>query len=77
MSELCGEAGVDVPPPEIVARWVFEFFISINKDLTRTEGMQDPEIFPANYFSTRTVFNYFEPATESFIEYVKAYHASK
>lgn len=77
LSEICEEAGIEVPPPEAVVRWIFEFFIANRIDLTRTEGMQGPEVFPANYFSTRTVFNYFDAASADFVDYVKAYHASK
>jgi hypothetical protein len=87
MSELLGLAASEssdmdgklfaVPPPEVVVRWVFEFFLSIGKDLTRTEGMQGPETFPANYFSTRTVFNYYPAARDSFVDYVKKYNASQ
>jgi hypothetical protein len=36
---------------------------------------QHPQVFPANYFSARTVFNFYEAANGSFIEYVKAFHA--
>lgn len=36
----------------------------------------DPEIFPMNYFSFRTVFNYCEEsAVDSFMDFVKMYHA--
>lgn len=77
MSEVCEEAGIEVPPPEVVVRWMFEFFIARRVDLSRTEGMQGPEVFPANYFSTRTVFNYFDAANDAFVEYVKALNGSE
>lgn len=52
------------------------FFFSLFAWQTRTEGMMDPEIFPMNYFSFRTVFGYeADTAIDSFVEFVRKYHA--
>lgn len=35
MAEICGEAGVEVIPPETVVQWIFQYFLSIGKELVR------------------------------------------
>jgi hypothetical protein len=75
LTEICDEAGVKVPPPELVIEWLFEYFMNHGQSLVNTEGLLDPAVFPVNYFSVRQVFYFFPDFKDVLIENTKAFFA--
>lgn len=45
LKELCDEAGIEMPPPEVTVSWAFEYFMSIGKDISNTEGLMEPSTY--------------------------------
>ncbi len=63
ISELCAGLPSEAPPEKIV-EFAFRFLMSKGQSLANTEGMQDSDVFPINYFSLRQIFYHYPEANE-------------